>query len=103
VEVGDALAEWPPLELSMRIVVTRTKDLEVVGLGDGGFYSQDVAALVVHLDGVAVDPVLHADALVPVFEAGYDLGGEVARCLASEEAHDIGAMEVEGCGRTSAG
>jgi hypothetical protein len=40
--------------------------------------------------------VLGADAFGPVLEAGGEVAGEVAVGLAAEEAHDVGALEVQG-------
>lgn len=41
--------------------VQRAEDLKRRGFGDSGFDAQDAAGLVVHLDGVTVDPMFDAD------------------------------------------
>jgi hypothetical protein len=69
VKVGDAFAEWAPRPAAGGIVLEGAEDAEVGDVGQGGFDAQDAGA-VVHLDRVAVDPVLDADAFGPVFEAG---------------------------------
>ena len=63
----------PPVELLRdgavrRIVLARPEDLEVVGASNGGLDAQDAGALVVHLDRVATNPVLDANALGAVLE-----------------------------------
>jgi hypothetical protein len=94
VEIGHTLRQGAPIQLALGVVAGAAEDLEVVRPGDGGLDAQNAAGLVVHLDGIAAHPVLDADALGPVLEAGDDLPGEVAVDLAAEEAHDVGALEV---------
>src|SRR3990172_5243517 len=96
VEIGDALAEGAPGAAPAGLVVEGAEDLEVGGLADGGLDAQDAPGLVVHRDRVAVDPVLDADAFGAGRAAADEFAGEVAMDLASQEAHDVGALEVQG-------
>lgn len=72
------------------------EDLEAGSLGDGGFDAQDAARLVVHFDGVAIGPVLDADAFLAPLQARGELAFEVVmNAGAAEEAHDVGTLEVK--------
>jgi hypothetical protein len=68
-EIGDAFAKGTPVELAIGIAGGWAQDLEVARLGEGGLDAQDAAGLVVHLDGVAPEPVLDAYSLGTVLEA----------------------------------
>ena len=95
-KVGHPLAERAPRKRPQGIVLERAEDSEVSGFGDGRFDAQDPTGRVVHLDRVAVHPMLDANAFGPVCEAGREFADEVAVCLAAEEAHDVGTLEVQG-------
>src|SRR5207302_645962 len=84
-----------PAELAVGIVVGRSEDLEVRRSGDGRLHPQDASRLVVHLDRVAVDPVLDPDTFGAVLEAGRQLADELAVSLAAEKAHDVGTLEMK--------
>ena len=49
-KIGNAFAEWEPIEDLLRTSRLGTKDLEVFGLTDGGLDPNNAAGLVVHLD-----------------------------------------------------
>jgi len=83
-EVRDTFSERTPGELAFGVVMGRAQDLEVGRFADGGFDPQDTTSLVVHLDGVAPEPVFDTNALGAVLEAGDDLAGEVALGLIVE-------------------
>jgi hypothetical protein len=74
------------------VVVKRAEDLEVCGIADGGFHPEHASGFVVHLDGVASEPVLDANPLGAVLEAGDDLPCVVAGSLLSKEPHHVGAL-----------
>lgn len=93
-EIGDALAQGAPGEGSLGLVLQWAKDFEVRGLGDGGFDTQDATGLVVHLDGIAVDPMFDADPFGALPEAAGELSGEVAMSFAAEEAQHVWAFEM---------
>src|SRR5262249_23730725 len=92
--VGDALAERTPPELAVCVVAEGSEDLKASRVGHGGLDSQDVVR-VVHLDRVALHPVLHAHAFLALLEAAGHLAEESTVALAPEETHDIATLEVQ--------
>src|SRR4051794_18140318 len=92
-EISNSFAHREPLTFAIGFVVKRAKDLEVSGIADGRFYAENASGFVVHLDGVACQPVFDANSFDPVLEAGDDLSREVARRFLSKEPHHVRAFE----------
>src|SRR5438093_966709 len=66
------------------------------GLVDDGLDAQDAAVLVVHLDPVALGPMLDASSLDSMLEIADDLSLEGAVKLAPEKAHHVIGLERKG-------
>jgi hypothetical protein len=64
-------------------------DFELIGVIDDGLDPQDTAVLVVHLDPVALHPVLDAGAGPAPLPVGEDVAREAAVELAAEEGEPV--------------
>src|ERR1700735_2416052 len=97
VQVGHAATHDAPLLLSLRIRLTGTKRLELASIVDGRFNAYDPVTIV-HLDGVAVHPVLNAHALFASAHIAADFAFEALthlpaqRYRTAQKAHHVGAL-----------
>lgn len=71
----------------------RPIDHEAAGVIHGRFHAEDVTQLVIHLQGVFMDPVFHADAFDPSLHARGHLAG-VGRVRVAEEAQNVARVEL---------
>src|SRR5207253_10660527 len=71
--IADRLAQHAPLLGAARLALPRAEDTHVRRVVNRGLHAQDRALLVIHLDGIAIEPMLDADAFRPLSQVRGDL------------------------------
>src|SRR5205823_7954951 len=94
------LAQHAPLLGAARLALPRAEDTHVRRVVNRGLHAQDRALLVIHLDGIAIEPMLDADAFRPLSQVRGDLALKatvnpaLSRHPAAQKTHHLTAAQM---------
>ena len=96
IQIADSLVHRTPSHLRLALPFAAAADFELAGIVDHRFHTQDHSKLIVHLQPILFDAMLHARSRFAVLLAvGQDFTVEARMQAAAQEAQHVLRREVQ--------
>src|SRR5450759_707082 len=96
-KIANVFGHLEPSDNAFALVKSGATDFKLIGAIDHRFDPQQDRLLVVHFDGITIDPMLDAYAFMPPLDIGAAVAVKATVALASQKPQNVSGAPAQGC------